>query len=140
MDTGHTYTLASRDIVAEDFDGEFVVLDLRSGKYFSFAAGASLVWKALIAGHSFDTLTAALPAGDPRRAQVERVIAGLVAGEILVVADAAPAGPPDLATALAACSGDFAVDVFDDLSDLLVADPIHDVDPQAGWPHQPRKV
>jgi hypothetical protein len=27
-----------------------------------------------------------------------------------------------------------AVDVYDDLAELIYADPVHDVDEQAGWP------
>ena len=41
-----------------------------------------------------------------------------------------------LATELLTADG-FGVEVFDDLADLLVADPIHDVDQEAGWPHRP---
>jgi hypothetical protein len=37
---------------------------------------------------------------------------------------------------LSALDGAIKLEVFDDLSELLVADPIHDVDEEAGWPHR----
>ena len=46
-----TYVPRSRDVASEDFDGEFVVLDLASGKYFSLLGGAAIVWRGLMAGH-----------------------------------------------------------------------------------------
>lgn len=140
MSTAQTFALASREIVAEDFDGEFVVLDLRSGKYFSLAQGASLLWRALLAGHSLATLTAGLGEADPRRTDAARVVDLLVGSGLLAATDGASSGPDDLVAEFAASNGAFTVDVFDDLADLLVADPIHDVDPEAGWPHLPPKA
>jgi hypothetical protein len=132
------YRPRSIDVAAEEFEGEFVVLDLASGKYFSLAGSSAIVWRGLIAGHSVETLCASLPAGDPRRAGVEGLVASLVAHDLLVpsVYDQTPSVAP--ADELAAASGEFGVDVFDDLADLLVADPIHDVDTEAGWPHRPK--
>ena len=42
-----------------------------------------------------------------------------------------------MAAELAAAEPQFTVEVFDDLADLLIADPIHDVEATAGWPHRP---
>jgi hypothetical protein len=124
------------NIASEDFDGEFVVLDLDSGKYFSLAGAAAVVWRGLLAGHSVETLTAALPGGDARRDAVAGLVGSLVAHGLLVPGN--PPAPADAALADELVSADgFGIDVFDDLADLLVADPIHDVDQQAGWPHRP---
>jgi hypothetical protein len=38
---------------------------------------------------------------------------------------------------MAAAGMTFDLAVFDDLADLLIADPVHDVDEEAGWPHRP---
>ena len=136
MQTSQTFEVRSRDVVAESFDDELIVLDLLSGKYFSLAGGAALVWRALLAGHSLDTLAAGLPADDERRAGAAGVVESLIANELIVARDKPAAGPADLVAAFATTTRPFAIDSFDDLSELLVADPIHDVDPKAGWPHQ----
>jgi hypothetical protein len=127
----------SQDVAAEDFDGEFVVLDLASGKYFSLAGNSAIVWRGLMAGHSVETLCAGLPAGDPRRSGVEDLVAGLLSHELIKPMTSEQTPDPAIAAELAGSTGDFGMEVFDDLSDLLVADPIHDVDPAVGWPHLP---
>ncbi|HWA18586.1 MAG TPA: PqqD family protein [Devosia sp.] len=139
MSTTQTYVVKSRDVVAEDFEGEFVVLDLGTGKYYSLAGGTALIWRGLTAGHSLDTLCAELPSEDVRRAQAVAAVEALVTHTLIVPASSPASGPAEIAVEFAATSGPYEIDVFDDLADLLVADPIHDVDPEAGWPHLPGK-
>ena len=59
------YAVASGDIVSEDFDGEFVVLDLGSGKYYSMDAAASALWRAITAGVSMQALVDAVGSAEP---------------------------------------------------------------------------
>jgi hypothetical protein len=139
MQSSQTYAVKSRDVVAEDFEGEFVVLDLGTGKYYGLAGGTAVIWRGLTAGHSLDTLCAELPADDPRRAEAAVAVETLVGHTLIIPGDVAPSGPEAIAAEFAASSGPYGIDVFDDLSDLLLADPIHDVDPGAGWPHLPTK-
>lgn len=131
------YVVKSRDIVAEDFEGEFVVLDLDTGRYYSLAGGAAVIWRGVVAGHSLETLCAGLAASDSRRADAAAAIETLIGHNLIVAADDPASGPAEIAVEFAATSGPYDIEVFDDLADLLVADPIHDVDPKAGWPHQP---
>lgn len=44
------YRISSDDIVSEDFDGETVVLDLGTGRYFGLNATASALWSPLSSG------------------------------------------------------------------------------------------
>lgn len=44
------YRISSDDVVFEDFDGEMVVLDLGTGRYFGLNASASVLWVALSTG------------------------------------------------------------------------------------------
>jgi hypothetical protein len=137
MNATDRYVPRDHNVAAEDFDGEFVVLDLNSGKYFSLAGAAAIVWKGLTSGHSVASLVAGLAEGDERRAGAERVAQELLAFNLLRADGTATGGPPEIAAELAAASGGFEVQSFDDLADLLIADPIHDVDAEAGWPHKP---
>jgi hypothetical protein len=139
MLTSQTYVVKGRDVVAEDFEGEFVVLDLGTGRYYSLAGGAAVIWRGIVGGHSVDTLCAQLPDGDPRRADAAATVATLIEHALIVASDAGPSGPSETAIEFAGTSGPYSIEVFDDLSDLLIADPIHDVDPEAGWPHLPNK-
>ena len=133
-----SYNIASSDIAAEEFDGEYVVLDLKNGMYYSVGPAASVVWRALLAGNSPAALAAALPAGDPRGEQIALTVEAFVGHGLLVPADR-QAGEPigAFADELLARTADFRIEAFGDLADLLIADPIHDVDADMGWPKRP---
>jgi hypothetical protein len=122
----------------EEFDGEFVVLDLESGKYFSLAGGAALVWNGLMHGHSVEALCAAVHQGNAMQAEIVGLVQSLLDHHLIVLANVSQQGAQtSLPSELAAFAGPFRIDVFDDLADLLLADPIHDVDPSTGWPVLP---
>ncbi len=138
------YCIAGSQVIAEEFDGEYVVLDLGTGRYFSLVGGAALVWAGLVAGATPDELAARLPAGSQARvsfaAFVESAInAGLLREAEREAEGPADAGASDFAERIAAAGDTFAFEAFDDLTELLAADPIHDVAKEAGWPHsEPR--
>lgn len=125
----------SADIAWEEFDGEFVVLDLESGKYFSLAGGAALVWHALMLGHSVEALCAAVHQDSPVQAEIIGLVRSFLDHRLLVP-ETAPerAAQTSLSPHFASWTGPLRIDAFDDLADLLLADPIHDVDPDTGWP------
>ncbi|MEQ1769121.1 MAG: hypothetical protein ABL879_04720 [Devosia sp.] len=87
-------------------------------------------------GYSVDAVLAALPADDARRSAVVTLVEKL-AGLELIVATTDGAAPSVALAGLDSAGTDFGVEVFEDLTELLVADPVHDVDAMAGWPHRP---
>lgn len=126
--------VAGPDIIFEDFDGDLVVLNLKSGQYFGFNPAAAVVWEALMAGAA----PAALAEASPDPAAIAPFAQRLLDLELVIVSDAAPADlAADAAERVAALAEAPQVQVYDDLADLIVADPIHDVDQEAGWPHMP---
>lgn len=136
MQGSGVYAVASRDIVFESFDGEAVVLDLSSGKYFGFSDSGSRVWQALSSGVDARALiglaTSALTIGP---AELEGFVSRLVEFGLLVPSDAvAEPLPGELLAELAATSETLSVDVHDDLADLIIVDPIHEVEEPVGWP------
>ena len=125
------YKSASDDIVFEEFEGELVVLNLSSGQYFGFNQSAAIVWGALMAGvHPVNITSSALP-GDV----VPELVQKLISFELIKPDQTANT---DLdATTMAELERSTtkpSVEMFEDLADLIVADPIHDVDTQEGWP------
>lgn len=128
------------DTASELFDDEVVIAHYGTGLYFSVAGSGALVWQGLrhgltvaetidwLAGH-FTADAAAIPA------QVEAFVATLVEKQLLIeVAERDKAGELP-AIALAAWQAPVA-ESFDDLQELLLLDPVHDVT-EAGWPHRP---
>jgi hypothetical protein len=131
------YVVASQDIVSEEFEGEFVVLDLSCGKYYSMDAAASALWRAIAGGVPMQALAEAVDGAASVTAQsIQEYADKLVAYGCLARSETPGAAALDPATVevLKASASPPTVEVFDDLADLIMADPIHDVEETAGWP------
>lgn len=130
------YAVASKDIVFESFDGEAVVLDLSNGKYFGFSDSGSRIWQALSSGVAAEALVGARAgAATIGLADLDSFIARLLDFGLLAAAEtSAQPLSGDLLAELAATSEPLKVDVHDDLADLIIVDPIHEVEEPLGWP------
>lgn len=131
------YSVASQEIIFESFDGDAVVLDLGTGRYFGFSDLGSCVWEALTSQVPA-TAVVGLGAADNRigAADLEAFIGRLLEFGLIVPQ---PEGkgealPEALAARFAAVREPLNVERHDELADLLKADPIHDVDEALGWP------
>jgi hypothetical protein len=128
------------DVVFEAFDEEIVLVNLDTGNYYSVRGSGPEIWIALSKGESPEQVGRSLQAkysGDPdaMHAAVTAFVGDLVDAQLLVADGETPA-----ATALApVAAGDRpafeppVLESYSDMQDLLLLDPIHDVD-QAGWP------
>jgi len=131
------YAVSSSDIVYETFDGDAVVLDLASGRYFGFSDSGSCVWEALIAQVPPASLVGrACGSEQLSAADLDAFIARLTEFGLLSPAADAVSAPlsAELAQRLAAAREALKIDMHDELADLVMVDPIHDVDEPAGWP------
>jgi hypothetical protein len=143
MTTGRTTRPDTYRVVAsvthERLDDEVIAIDLDRGTYFGFDDVASDCWTVLAAGGSLDDAIAAVVAryqvpADEARRDLETFTSLLVDEGLLL-----PSDEPPLTVQLPAPAGAPltyrrpAVERFDDLEDLLLLDPIHEVD-DAGWP------
>jgi hypothetical protein len=134
FDPNSLYVINAPDVVAEDFDGQTVILNLSDGRYFSLGGIASPIWNNLVRGCSpqaiFDSVGQQQPdlTEEAARFVGELVGLGLIRGK-------ADAGSSVAAVISEEWSGEAPrIEIFDDLAELIFADPIHDVDEQAGWP------
>lgn len=130
------------DLVAETLSDETLVIDTTSGVFFSLRGVASSLWAMLEPGATAAELQGAVverfgdvPAVD---ADIEAFVSALEADDLVVetpdaaVEAMAPApiwpdayAPPVLKR-------------YDDMADLLLVDPIHDVAADQGWPNKAR--
>ncbi|MBS0232031.1 MAG: PqqD family protein [Proteobacteria bacterium] len=131
------HIVASSDIVSEEFDGEFVVLDLSCGRYFSMDETASIIWRAIVSGISTQSLAEAVGASGPTNsASIHEFLQKLVEYGCLLPSETPGSALIDDATLQKLLTSDKppTVEVFDDLAELIMADPIHDVEEAVGWP------
>jgi Coenzyme PQQ synthesis protein D (PqqD) len=131
-------------VINETIDGEAIMIDLTTGSYYSLDRVGGEAWAILEASATVEDIVAELGRrydADPAeiRRGIDDLLQRLVAEELVVPCDdgepfqAAPAGP------LPAGRRPFQsprLEKFTDMQDLILLDPVHEVDSR-GWPHLP---
>ncbi|NTW51922.1 MAG: PqqD family protein [Chlorobiaceae bacterium] len=133
------FEISSPDVVAEDFGSEIVVLNLSNGKYFSLRGVAADIWRDLASGLPPQILLDHLRSLQNIHADfVQSFVLDLIREELIRPSKASPDSiSPDAAQSVVALSkGAEApiLEIFDDMAELILSDPIHDVDEDIGWP------
>ena len=139
------YRINEPDVSAEVFETEVLAINLGSGHYHSLRESAVPFWRLLVEGRSVDEAAALLAAQLSAPAAVvladSRALAAALVERAVLVTGSAPAVP--VASPSPAWLGEFkppyvtpVFDTYTDMKDLLLVDPIHEVD-VTGWPHQP---
>lgn len=139
------YRLNSPHVVAEAIEAsaagqaEAIVVNLDTGTYYSISGDSILVWSAIVEGTSIAELAEAVAAATAAPAERARQTLGafrdaLVAqGLIVEREDEAQTPPPDLSAAGAGLL-EPSFSSYSDMQDLILLDPVHEVDEQ-GWPN-----
>jgi Coenzyme PQQ synthesis protein D (PqqD) len=142
VDGAHAAFTVRPTVRHERLEDEVIAIDLESGAYFALDDVAAVCWSILAAGGTVHaavdaTLARFDVASETAQRDVEHFVDELVRVGLLGPADRPPerAPAPDPAPELRAYEPP-AIERFDDLEELLVLDPIHEVD-EAGWPATP---
>lgn len=126
-------------VTHERLDGEVIAINLETGVYFALGGVAADAWSLMAAGAH---LAPAIEAIAERygveteivRADVTRLFAEFETTGLARVADDAPTSGSELpAPGGPLVYAPPVMERFDDLENLLLLDPIHEVD-EAGWP------
>ena len=138
MSVNDVFGKASSDIVFEEFDGDLVVVNLATGRYFGFNLTAQLLWKGLMGGSSPQEIIKSV--GDSEAVTEESINAfvdQLISFELVVGNSDCTSTPLEENTIaeLHRVTSLPSVETYDDLADLIMADPIHETVEDAGWPH-----
>jgi len=136
-----TYTINEREVIAESLQGETLIINLISGIYYSTDGIGDEIWRLLRDGSSVSQVVETLSAryaGDPAviRDDVIAFVTQLCTEDLIREGDA----PATAATGQIA--GDDGAPVFakpvlqryTDYQELLLLDPVHEVDDASGWP------
>lgn len=129
------------NVVFEAFDEEIVLVNLDTGNYYSLSGTAPSIWIDLADGFSLDEVTKRVQfhhTGEPKviGAAVAAFVDRLVNEQMLVEAVDRQVRSPSASVEAPGKQTPFQLPViesFTDMQDLLMLDPIHDVDP-TGWP------
>jgi hypothetical protein len=125
---------------AEAADDEAIVVNLKTGTYYSIRGDSILLWKALIGGISMDEITKSVVQATGARPDVaEAAVTGfrksLEDEELIVegIGEYEQTEPVNLAAGGAGLL-EPTFERFSDMQDLILMDPVHEVD-ERGWPH-----
>lgn len=138
---GQYWRLNTPDVVAEELDGEVVIVDLKTGAYFSLLNSASVIWEELEPGFELPAVisrAAAKFAGDVVLEEIAFFIDQLIGEGLFIATD-----DPGRASATAEYSEEKSkhpystprFEAFSDMKELLELDPIHEVI-DSGWPNR----
>ncbi len=131
------------NVVHETIDGETILLDLNSGNYFSLDGPGAIIWD-YIAKKGDRKKVIALMTGENTKLKEEieitvmAFVAELINENLLVKAtdELPPDDTSEIEEQLKKSAKNFTapkVNKYSDMQDLLLLDPIHDVD-EKGWP------
>ncbi|MFN2316516.1 MAG: PqqD family protein [Gemmatimonadales bacterium] len=131
-------------VVSQEIEGEAILIHFDSGCYYSANATGSavlgLIARGLRSTEISETLQSMFPGSSVEiQDSVTSFLSEAVREGLLVPATEGSAGAPEPVSASQQVGGPWVapkLERFDDLQDLLMLDPIHDVD-AVGWPVPP---
>jgi Coenzyme PQQ synthesis protein D (PqqD) len=135
-----SYAVRHDNIVHDTIDGEVLAIRSDTGAYYSMTGTAATCWVALLGGHSLDEVAAAV--ASHHRCDTDEIVESiqsfadsLVEEMLLISGDTPQPGQPSglPAETDSAAWMPPAFEKYTDMQDLLLFDPIHEVQP-SGWP------
>jgi hypothetical protein len=134
------YRVNSPYVVHEMIEGEVILVNLDSGSYYSLDGAGAAFWEQLDQGASLPAAVAALQAHYEAAPETIAAAAAALLNDLLAEGLVKEAGSPPASPTVTSLSANgrrpFIAPVLNkhtDMQDLLLLDPIHEVD-QAGWP------
>jgi len=142
--------VTAQQVIHEIIDGEVIIINLGTGTYYSLKGSAAHIWELIQqpAGvHRLDLIEALAARFESSHSELEAAVTPFLAelgNEGLVTwTEQAPGRGPDAApVASNGHEGERygftppALEKFTDMQDLVLLDPVHEVD-QTGWPRVP---
>jgi len=131
-------------VVHQTIDGETIIIDFDNGTYFSADGVGAMIWEQIAQNASVDEIVHALTqhyAGDGAdiKKGVGQFLIELERESLIAPLDSPPPAPraapviPDPSLAARPAFQAPSLNKYTDMQDLLLLDPVHDVDEQ-GWP------
>ncbi len=122
------YEVNHPDVVDESVDGEVLIVHLGTGTYFSSRGPGDAAWQMFASGRT--SVEAAVPLGQTET-DLEEFLGRLVGAGLLRPRTGPLAPVPDVQPS----PGPLLLEEYTDMQELLLLDPIHDVDEEEGWPN-----
>lgn len=136
MKSDMSFQLKSPPCIAEIVDGEYVVINLDTGKYYNMVGLGAEVFELLIGGAPKSALLSLVCSDGDFAPKLDDFIAVAVEEGLIQQIDVSASGLPLKSINLTGDLESLTIKVYTDMQELLGLDPIHEVDPAQGWPNQ----
>ncbi len=127
-------------VIFEEEDHEVVVVNLLEGTYYYLTGTAAFVWMGLHAGMTLDPIAQGIQGATGHHESVSDDLVAFISqliglGLVSIVSELpVEALPhPDAGDYLGEAYASPVIETYSDLQDILLLDPVHDVD-ESGWP------
>ena len=145
MNQNHAFIPNPRGVVGEVFEDEIILVNLKEGIYYSLRDTAAFIWKIIAQPMTISQITTQLRAsyqvkiaGTKKTTTIEtdvQTFIEMLLAEALIVS----APPSDVPQMWAQVEPPVpyqppVVERYTDMQELLLVDPVHEVDAEYGWP------
>lgn len=139
------YRVNAPEAIHQTIEGEVILINLSTGNYYSLRDTAAETWAMVEAGMEPDEAAGRLAtrygtSEEEVLTHVRDLVQRLHEEGLLAEADGVADAPPPPALKDDPPVGEYAppvVEKFEDMQDLILLDPVHEVDAREGWPHVP---
>jgi hypothetical protein len=147
VNANQRYRINHPAVIAEVLDGEAIIVNLDSGAYYSLRDSGCAIWTLLTQQCTPVETVATIQThyvgdADDIQSGVDALLVELLAESLLVPAEGAQPNAPVLDMGSPSSGAPpFTpplLEKFTDMADLLLLDPIHEVDVNEGWPQPPK--
>jgi hypothetical protein len=132
------YKAKSEKVIFEQIDDEIVIVNLENGHFYNLSSSGVVLWQMVQAGCTFKKMMGQLDAlfntdKSVMENDLELFLRSLIKEKLVVKLDEGETGDYVLK------SGEYleyeapTIEVYTDIEELLLLDPIHDID-ETGWP------
>ena len=140
------YQVNTSKVVSETIDGEVVIVNLQKGDYYSLVKSGASIWSKIEQNLSQDQILQQMLAEyDDTQEKISKDVIGFIdilkKEELVIVEtiDTENSDTDSVATqtnAIDKLAFDLpTLEKYTDMEELLLLDPIHEVDEQEGWPN-----
>lgn len=138
------FKVNSPNVVSETIDGETVIVNLTDGTYYSLDRVGADVWNLIEQEFTTGNIVATILqrfTGEPEVIEdsVKTLILQLRAEKLLIPADEEESDSPSVSIDVPERLEEFVTPTlqkYSDMQELLMLDPIHEVDEIEGWPEK----
>jgi len=131
-----SYKINAPDCICEEVEGDLIVINLLSGRYYNMRGASVIAWNAIIAGVAPSQLIKASDLTAEQLIAFEHYTGVLVKEELIVTTEQESTKVDVLPLIIHDEASPFQVDIFSDMEEMLRLDPIHEADANLGWPHK----